>query len=114
MKTIYIAGPMTGCHLHNFPAFDEAERRLRALGWEVLNPATLSRQLGFDEHAGVEPTPEYMDKAMRADIEAILSADAICLLPHWQNSKGARAEEALAHWRGLSILVWPNLSEPTP
>lgn len=104
MKTIYIAGPMTGYPLWNFPAFDEAERHLRDLGWEVLNPAAISRQLGFDEHAGIEPTPEYMDKAMRSDIEAILSADAVFLLKDWQKSKGARAEQALAEWRGLRMI----------
>lgn len=112
MPRIYIAGPMTGYPLWNFPAFDEAERHLRSLGWEVLNPATISRQLGFDEHAGIEPTPEYMGKAMRADIEAVLSADAIFLLPNWTASKGARAEHALAEWRGLRIFSsWHN---PTP
>ena len=39
LQTIYIAGPMTGLPECNYPAFHEAARRLRLLGYEVLNPA---------------------------------------------------------------------------
>ena len=37
---IYIAGPMSGLPDFNYPAFNQAEQRLLALGYEVENPAT--------------------------------------------------------------------------
>ena len=36
---VYVAGPMTGRELCNFPAFFAAEEYLRGFGYEVLNPA---------------------------------------------------------------------------
>lgn len=47
MKKIYIAGPMRGHELYNFPAFDAAEARLRRLGYDVVNPAALDRARGI-------------------------------------------------------------------
>ena len=37
MKRIYIAGPMTGLPDFNYPAFNAAAARMRALGFEVEN-----------------------------------------------------------------------------
>ena len=39
MTRVYIAGPMTGLPDFNYPAFNAAAAKLRALGLEVLNPA---------------------------------------------------------------------------
>ena len=36
---IYLSGPMTGLPEFNYPAFHEAARRWRAIGWDVINPA---------------------------------------------------------------------------
>ncbi|MCY1527250.1 hypothetical protein D9M68_623110 [compost metagenome] len=39
MKRIYLAGPMTGLPEFNYPAFHAEAARLRALGYQVENPA---------------------------------------------------------------------------
>ena len=39
---IYIAGPMTGLPELNFPAFHAEAARLRAFGYEVINPAEIN------------------------------------------------------------------------
>ena len=39
VKSIYIAGPMTGFPEFNFPAFFAAQAELEAKGWQVFNPA---------------------------------------------------------------------------
>lgn len=36
---VYLAGPMTGIADYNFPAFNAAAARLRAVGFDVVNPA---------------------------------------------------------------------------
>ena len=45
---IYVAGPMTGHPQLNFPAFHTEAARLRALGYEVVNPAELNADPGAD------------------------------------------------------------------
>ena len=39
---IYCAGPMTGLPELNFPAFHAEAARLRAFGYEVINPAEIN------------------------------------------------------------------------
>ena len=41
---IYIAGPMTGYAEMNFPAFNTAAARVRALGHEAVNPVEIDRK----------------------------------------------------------------------
>lgn len=113
---VYIAGPMTGHKLYNFPAFDAAAQAIRDEGHKAISPADLDREAGFDPATlpddwdwstyppGVDP-----DEFISRDIEAIQTADAIYMLSGWQNSRGARAEHALAEWRGLTI----NYEEPS-
>jgi len=101
MPNIYIAGPMTGYPKYNFPAFDKA-RDILEPDWNVISPADMDRDLGFDPDDGIV-TAEFLRDAMRRDIAAIMSVDALYALAGWEKSKGACAEIALAKWRGIPV-----------
>lgn len=102
---------MQGIKDFNFPKFDSAAEELRKMGHEVFNPAARDIKVHgevFDSPTGdlKDITPRGFDlrKALAADTAYIcLRADAIALLPGWENSKGARAEHALAVALGLVI-----------
>lgn len=91
MKKLYIAGPMTGIPEKNFPLFNEAERFYDDQ-YEVLNPAKLTVHC-----------PDDHQEIIRIDVEAVLSCDAIAMLPTWYDSVGANAEHALAVWRKIPV-----------
>ena len=101
---IYVAGPMRGYRMWNFPAFDEASALIRSLGYEVVSPAEMDRMLWFDE---TDPETTFSEKnwmmAMRRDYAAIVCCDALALLPGWERSKGARLERAFAEQIGIPI-----------
>lgn len=112
---IYLAGPMRGYPEFNFPAFHAGAARLRALGHEVFSPAEADiERHGVDISAGNSTGDEALAKeqhnfnlreALAKDTAYIcLEADAIALLPDWQQSKGATAEHALALALGLAVL----------
>jgi hypothetical protein len=46
MKWIYLSGPMTGLPDYNHPAFRAEAKRLRALGYTVVNPAEINPDPG--------------------------------------------------------------------
>lgn len=109
MRT-YLAGPMRNRVLFNFPAFDAAAADLRARGFHVISPADLDRAAGFDPRRlpkdwdwGTLPDGFELIHAAQRDLEALLSCEAIHLLPGWEASKGANAELAVAHWIGLKV-----------
>ena len=91
---IYIAGPMTGKPDENFPAFFAAGQRLQDAGYATINPAS---------HGHSEPGK---DRAwfMRRDIPMLLEADAIVMLPGWEESIGASLEYHIAQVLGLEII----------
>jgi hypothetical protein len=113
MRT-YLAGPMRGHFLMNFPAFDAAAADLRASGIDVISPADLDRAAGFDptnlpKDWDWSRLPEGMLREVaERDLAAVLICDSIHLLPGWQESKGARAERAVAEWLGLGIFEYAN------
>jgi len=105
MKAIYIAGKMTGLPKFNFPAFYEAEEHLLAEGWKVFNPARIDNENGFDETVERALTPEELKGFAAQDLDILVrDVNAIYLLRGWQDSKGARAERAVAEWLGLQII----------
>ena len=85
---IYISGPITGLPNKNIEAFNTAAEKLRTLGFEVLNPFDLD-QTGFNPE-------ECWFKYLKRDLKEMLSCDALCLLPGWEESKGARLEIIVA------------------
>jgi len=100
MKRIYISGPMTGLPDLNFPAFHAEADRLRAIGFEVVNPADLNQ----DPKAG-------WSECMRADIKALCDCDTLALLDGWQKSAGAHLEMHIAHRIGMEIVIAKEIAE---
>ena len=93
MKRIYIAGPMTNMPALNFPAFHAEAARLRALGYEVVNPAEVNADPTAGWHA-----------CMRADIAQLVTCDAVRLLEGWESSRGASLEAHIAHSLDMRLL----------
>ena len=93
MKRIYIAGPMTGLPDFNYPAFNAAAARMRALGFEVENPAE-----------NPEPPCKSWLGYMRMAIRQLVTCDIVALLPGWKGSRGARIERWLAGMLGLKVV----------
>lgn len=84
-RKFYIAGPMSRIDDYNFPAFDAAEKALRAAGYDVANPASIGVHEGWGWY-------DYMRPALKM----MLDCDRVALLPGWEDSRGARIERSLA------------------
>lgn len=93
MKTIYLSGPMSGHPDHNHPAFHAEADRLRAHGYQVINPAEINVEGGA------------WHDCLRADIRALMDCDTIALLPGWEASQGAHLELHIAHRVGMRVVV---------
>ena len=91
---LYIAGPCSGLPDSNYPAFHAAADRLRALGYDVENPA--------DNPA--PPCGTWL-AYMRMSLVQISRCDGLVMLPGWEQSRGARAEFRIACDLGLQVLT---------
>jgi len=112
---IYVAGQMRGVPYFNRPAFAAATSYLRSLGHEVCDPSERDlEKYGpevFESPTGDLADIAHLDFSLRDalgwDVAWIAEhADAIYLLEGWGESKGARAERALADALGLAIYTW--------
>lgn len=113
---VYLAGPMSALPEKNFPAFFRAANELRSKGYTVFNPAeadieadglqSATDTTSMRQHAveNVGKPSRYKD-FLKKDLCWILDeAEAIALLPGWENSPGACAEKALADCLGLEVI----------
>lgn len=90
---VYLAGPMSGLALFNYPAFYAMAGMIKKeYGCRVLNPARQRNGLDYEE---------YMQLAF-LDLDC---ANVIVLLNGWQNSGGAKREFIRAHERGIKIML---------
>jgi hypothetical protein len=87
----YIAGPMSGYPEYNFPAFIEAANWLNEQGfYNIENPVVNGTA------DGAKPGEKTWVFYMKRGIEQLVRAQAIMLLPGWEDSKGATTEARLA------------------
>lgn len=104
--TVYIAGPMRGLPDSNHAVFCAAEAAIVAdlkwqasCGdldcWEVINPAR-----AFDGDKS-RPLTDYM----RTNLEGLLRANIVVLLPGWEKSEGALREVEVATWTGKEFAL---------
>jgi hypothetical protein len=111
---VYLAGPMRGIPHFNYPAFHAAAAKLRTEGWEVFSPAERDierdgKDWGAEGASGdlAEISAKGFDLrvALGDDLAWICAeADAVAMLPGWENSKGATAERATAIALGLQVI----------
>lgn len=92
MKRVYIAGPITG--VQDFEEnFARAERALRDMGYEPVNPCSPGQVEGFTYK-------DYIDRGF----SLLMSCDGIVMLPGFMDSKGAALELHYALAVGLEIM----------
>lgn len=89
---IYISGPMSGIDRLNWPLFNRTAVRLRNMRWEVVNPVEVNN----------DPEAHWLH-CIAADLRAMEGCTAICMLPGWESSFGARIEHIAAQKLGLEI-----------
>ena len=90
---IHISGPMTGIEDMNRPLFNEVANSLRMQEHEVFNPAEIDKKLSYRA-------------AMMMNLNYIcLEAEAVCLLPGCEKSKGSMAERMTAVACGIDIFT---------
>lgn len=82
-KVIFLSGKMSGLPDFGRAHFAEAEAKMKARGYIVLNPATLP--IGMEDN-----------KYMPICIAMLDAADEVLMLEGWDKSKGARVEFAYA------------------
>jgi hypothetical protein len=94
---LYISGPMGGLPGFNYPAFNFAAKRLRDLGYNVLNPAEhFNGDTGRNRH-------EYLALDV---IHLIAKCRSIVFLPGWLESDGAKLEAQIALYREYTCYLW--------
>lgn len=86
---VYIAGAMAGVEDYK-DKFAKAQKSWMACGNIVINPATLPQ--GLSDAA-------YMPICLKM----IDAADEVYMLKGWEESKGARIEEAYARYQGKEV-----------
>lgn len=116
-RSIYIAGPMRGYPEFNFPKFNEAAASYERDGWHVYSPADHDFENGFDPTGltgdeALEDLGFDLKEALTWDVNAVIEADAIALLPGWEDSKGARAEYALAQALDKDVYFYEEEEPP--
>ena len=97
-QRVYLAGPMRGHPDLNFPAFHAATLDLTDRGYDVWSPAAQ----GLADDSSFEA-------CMAVDLPEVVRADAVVVLPGWQDSQGARIETTVAWRLDKPVLRYPDL-----
>ena len=102
---IYISGGITG--VENWQdIFMAAEQDLMLhlhARLFIFNPVKIAKDLERSVKVNTGKMPGYTDY-MREDIKILARCNAICMLPGWKHSKGARLEYRIAKILNMQIL----------
>lgn len=118
MGRIYIAGPMTGRELYNWPWFENTARVMRRMGWDVVTPTEIDEECGM-VHAkraadgtiiDVQTTELFdYEEILQRDFEAVRTCTHILLHPEWHQSSGARRELHVALGLGIQPVLYSEV-----
>lgn len=93
-KKVYISGPISGTKdFHD--RFNKAERELKRLGFNVINPVSVFYSL-----------PDWFsyEDIMTVDFALLRTCDTIYMLKNWKLSEGATRELEIAIGNGFKIM----------
>lgn len=103
---IYVAGPISSIPEYNFPEFFMVSDALRSMGHDVANPAENNGATLEEALRDAPYNPMTWEDYMRVDLRFVTHADALCVLPGWQNSRGARLEVKVAKELGIPLYIF--------
>ncbi|MDR6389198.1 hypothetical protein J2801_003598 [Paraburkholderia phenoliruptrix] len=93
VKRLYLSGKMSGLSDLGFGLFNRTAAQLRAIGYEVVNPAEINS----------DPAADWLE-CIKVDLDYLATCDGIALLPNWSDSFGAKIEHLAAQKLGLAVL----------
>lgn len=106
---------MRGYPQYNFPLFIEAAKALRNDNYNVISPAEMDIERGFDPIKNPEVVHvETLSQCMERDLAAVARADVIALLPGWEKSEGAKIEVSVAMLLQKRFALYHNGIPLTP
>jgi hypothetical protein len=97
-KEYYLAGPMSGYPAYNFPAFEEACRKLRSVDLKIRSP----HEIDYGETEKTRGSLDY-ETYMQAGLDLLNQCSGIILLNGWPQSGGACREVSLSIDLGLPM-----------
>lgn len=108
IRTVYISGPMTGHRDLNRHIFNAEAKRLRGLGYTVINPAEM------DDVEDPSYGATYWEVLRKDVIQILTMCDAIVLLPGsiHSGSNGVMVEVTIARNLLIPILESQAISLP--
>lgn len=90
---IYLSGKITGLELSDAQKlFENAEKEMSQF-YDVVNPMKLRH-----DH------DQTWESYMKEDIKAMMDCQFICMLPNWEQSKGAKIEKDLAESLRMPVI----------
>jgi len=100
--SIYIIGPERDLSDNNKSKYHDVHTLLHSFNVAMHTPC------GSQRIAGMEPGEDNLGnyeirKEFARDLDALLSCDAVALLPDWSSSRGATAEYTVAKAAGLPV-----------
>lgn len=114
-KTVYIAGKMLGVPYYNFPKFDAASARLDGLGFNVLSPADMDREVGFDpcKLSEWDKLPDSFDlsAAIERDNAAIDKSDAIYVISDGISTSAGGMAEIERGMKAGKIILFDTMTD---
>jgi hypothetical protein len=97
---------MRGYDKLNFPAFHFTAARLRAEGHQVFSPAEKGIEAELIENPGLQHSVNFRRKVFELDLLWVCrEAEAVAMLPGWEQSSGANAEHYTGKAIGLQSII---------
>jgi len=96
-KRVYISGPITGATEEQLKAFTDAEKLLKTIGFEPVNPVTLGQS-----YIKLYGSTNEKDILLN-DLEELGTCSTMVLLPGYGKSLGCITEIAFANFCGITI-----------
>jgi len=109
--TLYLSGPISGQPEENRQAFEDAEHRLRSLGFNVINPFHLAEPEPQDGDTSAQKWAAYLARDIHFLVKTHQTATtpvpvAVVILAGWRYSRGSCLEVAVAEQFGIPVYTF--------
>lgn len=108
-KKAYLTALPHGDSRNNLDEVQTAAHILVNQGFTVFHHALKPLGTGLDRECPTDPDGRVT--FIRTSFDRMMWADALVVMSGWENSPQAKAEVAIARWRGIPVWEYPGLNE---